>query len=95
MNTAAPATTSTQQTFNPINFGFRWVGDWYEFDSEAAHKAALAARNAEAKRLRAAGLSVSVWTNRGQLITRGGIGSGHPQIENIVTVYGLTARGAS
>lgn len=89
MNTVAPA--RSQQTFNPINFGFRFVGDWYEFDSAAAHKAALKARNAEAKRLRAAGMTVRVWAHPGSLITRGGIGSGHPQIENIVTVYGLDA----
>jgi hypothetical protein len=77
------------ESFNPINYGFRWTADWYEFDSKAAHKAAMKARNARAKELKARGIAVRKSTNGGQLITRGGIGSGHPQIENIVSVYRL------
>jgi hypothetical protein len=84
--------TTIELKWNPIDLFFRWTIDgWYEFDRKAAHKAALAARNTEARRLRAAGKTVRTWTVGGQLITKGGIGSGHPQIEEVVNVYGLTA----
>ena len=77
--------------WNPIDFGFSFTLDgWYQWDSKGAHKAALKARNAEVKKLRAAGRTVRTWRCGGQLITKGGIGTGHPQIEEIVSVYGLT-----
>lgn len=77
--------------WNPIDFNFRWTIDgWYEFDRRAAHRAALAARNVEARRLRAAGRVVKTWTVSGNLITKGGIGSGFPHIEEVVSIYGLT-----
>lgn len=78
-----------QEKFNPIDFGFVWTKDWYEFDHTAAHKAAKVARTARVKELRAQGIRPRQYAHRDQLITRGGIGSGHPQIENIVTVYRL------
>lgn len=81
-----------QLMFNPINYGFEFTPDgWYKFDRKAAHKAALSARNAKAKELRKVGKRVVLFTLADQLITRGGIGSGHPQIENVVSVYGLNA----
>lgn len=78
-----------QMTFSPMEHGFKFVGDWYEFDYGAAHKAALKARNAEARRLRKEGQQVRCWTLRDQLVSRGGIGSGHPHISLVVNVYGL------
>jgi len=81
----------SQQRFNPLHFGFTWTSDgWYEFDHVATHKAARAARDAEARRLRKAGHKVRCWTNNNQLVSQGGIGSGKPHIELIVSVYGLT-----
>lgn len=81
--------THSQQTFNPIDYGFSWTDDWYTWDRKAGHSAALKARNAEAKRLQKAGYTVTKFTLSGQLVCRGGIGSGHPQIETVVNCYGL------
>lgn len=80
-----------QQTFNPIDFGFEWTATWYNWNRTEAHKQALAARNKEAKRLREQGKRVHCRTLKNQRITRGGIGSGHPHIEQVVSVYMLTA----
>jgi len=85
---------SNTQSFNPANYNFSWTSDnWYDWDDKAAHKAAMQDRNAEAKRLKLAGQTVRKGSRSGNLITRGGIGSGHPQIEMIVTVYTLTVVG--
>ena len=78
-----------QKAFNPVNYFWTWTKDWYEWDREAAIKAARRDRDAEAKRLEARGYRVRKSSSPNQLITRGGIGSGHPQIEEIVTVYRL------
>ena len=83
-----------QERFNPMDYGFEFTNDgtaygWYSFDSAAAHKAARKARDARARELRKAGRKVRCSANSGQLITRGGIGTGRPQIEEIVTVYRL------
>lgn len=84
---------SGQIAFSPIDYGFKFTADgWYQFDSAAAHKAAMKARNARAKELRAAGYQVRAFTMSGQLITRGGIGSGKPQIEVVVSCYYLNYR---
>lgn len=78
----------TQKTFNPANFNFAWTDDgWYEWDHKAAHSAALKARNAEAKALQAQGRRVIKSSLPGQMITRGGIGSGKPEISMFVTVF--------
>jgi hypothetical protein len=77
-----------QMSFNPANY-MVWEGDWYNFNDREAHKSALKARNTEAKRLRAQGKTVYCGSRSGQLITRGGIGSGHPEISMVVTVYYL------
>jgi len=81
----------TQYMFNPIDFGFEWSGDWYVFDYERASKAALAARSKRAKELKARGCKVGLYTLKNQLITKGGIGSNHPEISQIVNVYVLLA----
>lgn len=81
-----------QQIFNPANFGFRFTDDgWYEFDSAAAHKAAKAARDEFAKEQKAAGRAIRKFTLPHQLISRGGIGSGKPHIELVVTCYGCNS----
>jgi hypothetical protein len=82
-----------QRIFNPINYNFRWTEDgWYEWDAKAARKDALKARNTLAKQLRAEGKTVSVFTLKDQLVSKGGIGSGRPHIEEFVNSYGLNAR---
>lgn len=76
-----------QLHFNPLNTEhFRWVGDWYEYDSKAAQKEALRQRNDRAKEEKAKGNSVKKWTSRDQLCRRGGIGSDHPDVEFWVNV---------
>lgn len=77
-----------QKTFDGIEFGFKWVGDWYEYDSNA-EKVALKARNDMAKELAAQGHKVSKFSLGTQLRTMGGIGSGKPQIEILTKCYGL------
>jgi hypothetical protein len=78
-----------QRMFNPVDYGFRWEQDWYKFDAEKARKAAMAARRKMAKELKAEGYTPRSFTLSNQRITRGGIGSGHPEITQIVSVYGL------
>jgi hypothetical protein len=80
-----------QKIFSPLDYGFTWTDGWYTFDYKAAHAAALKARNAEAKRLRAAGKQVVTFALPDQLMSRGGIGSGYPHIELHVNCYGLNA----
>ena len=79
----------SQHVYNPANYNFTWTDGWYAWDSKAAHKAALSARNAKVKELRAAGRIVRPFTLSGQLITRGGIGSGKPEITMFCSCYGL------
>jgi hypothetical protein len=81
-----------QQHFNPADFHFEWTSDWYKWDRDAAHKAARKARDEYAKALKATGRTVTKSSTPGQLITRGGIGSGRSQIEMFVTVYAVSAR---
>ncbi len=80
-----------QESFCPVDFGFMWAGDWYEWDYQAGREAAKVARNVRAKELKMAGYTVKCSTSPNQLITRGGIGSGHPQIEHVVTCYVINA----
>lgn len=80
--------TPTQHAFNPVDYGFVWTDDWYLFDHKYAHSCALKARNIAVKALRKSGYKVTNFTLRGQKITKGGIGSGHPEITLIVNVYG-------
>jgi hypothetical protein len=80
-----------QHMFNPTDYGWTWTdnGGWYNWDGEAGHKAALQARNAKMKELKAQGYKVKGFSLRDQLISRGGIGSGRAHIETVVTVYGV------
>ncbi len=83
-----------QQLFSPLSYGFRWIADgtehwWYEYDGKDAERAALKARNAEAKRLTKAGRTVRKISLGRQLVSRGGIGTPNPHIELVIPVYGL------
>jgi hypothetical protein len=79
-----------QHRFNPIDYGFEWTEDgWYKWDSKAAHKQARQARDAEARLRKGAGQNVKKWSEPNQLMRRGGIGSGKPDVEFIVTIYGF------
>jgi len=78
-----------QQIFSPLAYGFYWVGDWYSFDSEVCHQHAFRARNNMAKQLRKDGGVVTLFSLKNQLVSRGGIGTPHPHIELVITVYGL------
>ena len=84
-----------QRNFNPIDFGgFNWTNDgtqygWYEWDFIEGHKQARKARDTEVKALRKAGQTVTVYSMPNQHITRGGIGSGHPEVDFFVTGYGF------
>lgn len=79
---------SNDRSFNPADFEFSWTRDgWYEWDGEKAHAEAKRERDAVAREARKQGRKVKCWSNRGQQITRGGIGSGHPEIDMLVTVY--------
>lgn len=85
-----------QETFNPVNYCFRWTDPkpgetfgWYEWDSKAAHSEALKARNARKRELAKRGIKARAWSNPGSLMSRGGIGSGKPHIELYATVYHL------
>lgn len=80
-----------QKSFSPIDYTFEWDGDWYRWDREEAIRQAKAARTAEARRLRAAGYQVRAFSMPDQLVRRGGIGSGHPDVEFYVTAYYLNA----
>jgi len=80
----------TSRSFNTIDYRFTWTSDWYKWEGAEAKKDAMRARNAEAKRLRAEGWTVKVGSNAA-LMSRGGIGSGHPHIELWSTVYTISA----
>lgn len=76
----------TDVSFDPIDYGFRWTDDWYEYDGKPAENAARKARNDYAKQQRALGKTVKVSTTR-SLRSMGGIGSGRPHIELVVPIY--------
>lgn len=76
-----------QELFDETAEHFGWEGDWYRWDPKAAQKSALKARNARAKELERAGYKVSKFSLGNQLLRRGGIGSGHPDIEIVVKCY--------
>ena len=75
------------EKFNPIDFGFTWTADWYDWDSANGHELAKKARDERARELRRQGFKVKKSTHAKQLISRGGIGSGHPHVEFWVNVY--------
>ncbi len=97
---------TTQETFNPVDYGFRWVKlsnaprtgngrvswdseGWYEYDGKIAEDAARDARDDRVRELKAAGHIVRKMRPVKSLITQGGIGTSHPQIELMVPVYSL------
>ncbi len=80
-----------QKTFNPVDYTFSWTDDWYYFNDGEGHYQALHARNREAQKYKKLGWDVHKFTLRNQVITRGGIGTGHPQIELVCNVYGFDA----
>ena len=86
-------TNHHQRTFNPVDYGFEWIenGQWYKWDRKAGHSAALKARNTAVRELRKDGYKVTIFTLRDQRVRRGGIGSGHPEIDNYCSVYGYNA----
>lgn len=81
-----------QKIFNPFDYCFSWTDDgWYSWDRREAHSQALKARNAEARRLRKEGYDIRKFSLSGQLVRKGGIGSGKPDVEAVVNCYGLNA----
>ena len=82
-----------QEIYTGIDYGFEWTDDgWYKWDMVAGQKAALAARNARAKELRAQGYQVRLFSLGDQLISKGGINTGRPDIQLWTKAYGLNAR---
>ena len=80
----------TDEYFDPIDYGFRWTEDWYEFNRSVAIHQARKARDAQARQLKAKGREVRKFTLGSQLRTMGGIGTSRPEIELVVPVYGVT-----
>ena len=84
-----------QLSFSPINFCFAWTADnWYSWDAKEARSQARKARDAEAKRLVSQGKKVHKFTLPNQLLRRGGIGSGKPDVEFVCPVYYLNVEKA-
>lgn len=78
-----------QFAFNPFTFCFSWTDNWYEWDEKEARKQALKARDAKVRELRSEGKTVIKWTLPGQIVRKGGIGTAHPEIDAVVSVYML------
>ena len=78
-----------QRTFSGIEIGFRFVGDWYEYDGAVAEKKARVARDAFARELKAQGYAPRKFSLGLQLRSMGGIGSGQPHIELYTKSYGV------
>jgi hypothetical protein len=76
-----------EESFIPVDYCWAWTEDWYDWDSKKAHSEAMKARNARAKELEASGHRVKKYSSPKALMSRGGIGSGHPHIEVFCTVY--------
>jgi len=79
-------------SFNPIDYGFRWTEDWYEFDKDEAVAMAKEDRKKIAKILRDAGYKTKMSTRANQTMKKGGIGTDKPEIDVNVTVYKLEAK---
>jgi len=74
-------------TFDPIDYGFRWNKDWYEYDGKVAEDAAKKARDDYAREQRKLGRTVKKRSSRNNLRSMGGIGSNCPHIELLVPIY--------
>jgi len=79
-----------EKHFNPVDYFFTWTEDWFEWDFVRAEQKARQDANELYFRLRRERKNPRKRTLKNQLITRGGIGSGHPQIEQIVDVFYVT-----
>jgi hypothetical protein len=86
------------ESFNPADYAFKWTEDrvqpgcslgWYEWSYDIAHRIAKEERDSQYKLYKSKGLKVRRWVLKNQTIRRGGIGSGHPDIELVVNVYKL------
>mgnify|MGYP001562560384 CR=1 FL=1 len=80
-----------QITFNPIDYSFAWTDDWYVFDEEVGSSKAIEACNFAYAKLKSLGKNPKRFTMQNQLMKRGGVGTGNPQIEIFVTIYGINA----
>jgi len=78
---------NVHRSFNPVDYDFKWVKDWYEWDRAPAHKKAMQHRNKEAADFKKRGWKVRKSTVKNQLIKRGGIGTGKPELDFHVTIY--------
>ena len=76
-----------QTSFNPFNIEFKWTNDWYTWDHELAKREARRLRDDAYKALIKKGIKARKFTLPGQLCTKGGIGTGHPEINAVVNVY--------
>lgn len=85
-----------QKTFSGVDTEFSWVKQddgsfWYSWNPDEAKRTARRQRAAEAKRLRAEGYTVTMFSLGSQQLTRGGIGTPYPEITIFATVYGFNA----
>jgi hypothetical protein len=78
-----------QTIFCAIDYGFKWTDDWYEWDRKEAIKHAKQQRNEALKHLRSLGVKCTPFSLGDQLVSKGGIGSGHPHIEEWSRAYGI------
>jgi hypothetical protein len=78
-----------QQIHSPVDYGFKWTADWYDWDAAHGHREAKRYQDAHATILRRAGNQVRKFTLRNQVVSRGGVGSNHPHVTFTVTAYGI------
>lgn len=79
-----------QRIYNPIKFEFSFNDEnLYTWHSKNAHKIARQQRDADAKEWKRRGYRVKKFSLQNQLVKAGGIGSGNPEINEIVTCYGF------
>jgi len=77
-----------QVSYSGAEFGFKWTDD--RWDQEVGERAARKERDMDARRLRSDGWTVRC-SSLASLITRGGIGTGHPEIQLWTKTYVLIA----
>ena len=78
-----------QELFDASQTHFAWDGDWYTFEAGAGQAEAKRRRAARIKELRAQGYDCKAFSLGTQQLTKGGIGSGHPEITIFVKGYGI------
>lgn len=89
-----------QETFNPVRYAFNWTQPtdktnpfdlgWYEWDRKLGHKLARQARDKRYNELRAQGKTPVKYSSKDCLTKVGGAGTGKPDLEFIVTYYGVS-----